>query len=308
MTLADQCPRVEHLNMCGLNRVTETGSRAICAHFWHLSYLNVEDVFLLSDDIFFYNRDLDGRSAADENMLKNLTTLNMKDCIHITDTTLQGLQRRCSKIHTLVLQGCHQLTDRALQFMSETEVDSVNNVYPMCDSLRTLNLASCLKLSAPALGLLLRQCGVLEELDLSGISSVNDVLLQTLCNVCPTVQKLYLRRCIYVSDMALCSMASSLWLEHLDISHCSKITNTGIEVLSVACNGLVSLTAKRVRKLTNKSINLLFQNCTLLRELDIRECDSINTAALVEYTKDYGMINVQHDLPKELENSKKKTM
>ena len=49
MTLTDQCPRVEHLNICGLNRVTEIGTRAICAHFWHLSYLNVEDVFLLND-------------------------------------------------------------------------------------------------------------------------------------------------------------------------------------------------------------------------------------------------------------------
>jgi hypothetical protein len=303
VTLTDQCPRMEHLNMCGLNRVTETGTRAICAHFWHLSYLNVEDVFLLSDDIFFYNRDLDGRMAADEQMLKSLAVLNMKDCIHITDTTLRGLQLRCSKIHTLVLQGCHLLTDRALEFMYETEIDSVNNVFPLCDSFKTLNVASCLKFSAAGLTSLFGKCGVLEDVDLSGVTCVNDALVQSLCELCPTVQKLCLRRCIYVSDMALCHMASALWLEHLDISHCSKITNTGIEVLSVACNGLISLTAKRVRKLTNRSINILFQNCNLLKELDITECDSVDVASLEEYAKDYRMITVKHDPPPKSTNN-----
>ena len=295
VTLTDQCPRIEHLNICGLNRVTEIGTRAICAHFWHLSCLNVEDVFLLSDDIFFYNRDMDGRVAADEQMLKALTVLNMKDCIHITDTTLEGLQLRCAKIHTLVLQGCHQLTDRALQFMFETASDSVNNVFPMCDSFKTLNLASCLKFSAVGLHALFLKCGELEDLDLSGVTCINDAVIQDLCEICPTIQRLRLRRCIYVSDMALCSIASALWLEHLDISYCSKITNTGIEVLSVACNGLISLTAKRVRKLTNKSINILFQNCNLLKELDVTECDSIDVATLEEHAKDYRMIQVKHD-------------
>jgi hypothetical protein len=295
VTLTDQCPRIEHLNICGLNRVTEIGTRAICAHFWHISYLNVEDIFLLSDDIFFYNRDLDGRVAADEQMLKDLVTLNMKDCIHITDTTLRGLQLRCSKLSTLVLQGCHQLTDQALQFMHTTDSDSANNHFPLCDSLKSLNLASCLNFSAPALNLLFTKCGVLEDLDLSGVTCINDAVIHDLCELCPTIQRLHLRRCIYVSDMALCSIASSLWLEHLDISYCSKVTNTGIEVLSVACNGLISIVAKRVRKLTNKSINLLFQNCNLLKEIDISECDSIDVPTLEEYAKDYGKINITHD-------------
>ena len=295
MTLADQCPRIEHLNICGLSRVTEIGTRAVCAHFWHLSYLNVEDVFLLSDDAFFYNRELDGRTAANEQMLKSLTVLNMKDCIHITDTTFAGLQSRCSKIHTLILQGCHQLTDSALRYMYEVELDSVNNNFPMCDSFKVLNLASCLKVSAAGLNSLFLKCGVLEDLDLSGITCVNDALIHDLCEACPTIQRLHLRRCIYVSDVSLCSIASSLWLEHLDISSCSKITNAGIEVVSVACNGLISLKAKRVRKLTNKSINLLFQNCNLLKELDITECDNIDIAALQEYAKDYRMVSIKHN-------------
>lgn len=293
MTLTDQCPRVEHLNICGLNRVTEIGTRAICAHFWHLSYLNVEDVFLLNDDIFFYDRDLDGRVAADQNMLKSLSVLNMKDCIHITDTTFKGLRLRCSKITTLVVQGCHLLTDKALSFMYDIDISSVNNIFPLCDSFKVLNLASCVKFTPAGLNSLFLKCGVLEDLDLSGITCVNDELIQSLCEACPTIQKLSLRRCMFVSDLALCSISSSLWLEHLDISHCSKITNTGIEVLSVACNGLISLTAKRLRKLTNKSINILFQNCNLLKELDITDCDSIDISLLEEYSKDYRMITIK---------------
>jgi len=231
--------------------------------------------------------------AADQNMLKSLTVLNMKDCIHITDTTFRGLQVRCSKISTLVVQGCHLLTDRALEYMYETDVSSVNNVFPLCDSFKVLNLASCVKLSSVGLNSLFLKCGVLEDLNLSGITCVNDELIENLCEACPTIQKLSLRRCIYVSDLALCSIASSLWLEHLDISHCSKITNTGIEVLSVACNGLITLTAKRLRKLSNKSINILFQNCNLLKELDITDCDSIDIPALKDYAKEYQTINIK---------------
>ena len=159
-----------------------------------------------------------------------------------------------------MLQGCHLLTDKALEYMYSTECDSVNNDFPMCDSFKPLNLASCLKFSSAGLIFLFQKCGVLEDLDLSGVTCVSDALIHDLCELCPTIQKLRLRRCIYISDLALCSIASSLWLEYLDISHCSKITNTGIEVLSMACNGLLTLIASRVRKLTNKSINLLLRN------------------------------------------------
>jgi len=292
VTLVDQCPNLSTLNICGLNRVTEIGTNAICSNCWKIAHLNMEDVFLLDDDSFYFDHIQDGRKAADENMLKALVTLNLKDCVHITDRTLQGLQQRCAHIETLILQGCHKLTDVSLAAMYEAVNDTCNNLFPMCDSFRSLNLASCLHFTAPALTKLFSKCGMLENLDLSGVNAVNDALIEELCQLCPTIQSLSLSRCTFISDNCLCCIASNLWLEHLDISYCNKITDCGIEVLSTACNGLVTLACKRLRRLTNRSVNILLRNCKLMKRLDISECGNVNLEAFEEFTKGYQNVHV----------------
>ena len=59
--------------------------------------LNLEDVFLLNDQGFLFDRDFDGRLATDENMLKHLTYLSLRDCVNITDDGIKGLSERCRK-------------------------------------------------------------------------------------------------------------------------------------------------------------------------------------------------------------------
>jgi hypothetical protein len=161
------------LNICGLSSVTDVGTTAICANCWKMAHLNFEDVYLLADRSFYFDRLADGRVAADENMLKGLTTLNLKDCVHISDRAIEGLQKRCGKIETLNLQGCHKLSDRGLAAMYECVNDSTNQMFPMCDSFRTLTLASCTNFTASGLASLFPRCGVLENLDLSGITAVS---------------------------------------------------------------------------------------------------------------------------------------
>lgn len=283
------------LNICGLSSVTDIGTSAICTNCWKMAHLNFEDVYLLADRSFFFDRVSDGRVAADENMLKSLITLNLKDCVHISDRSLVGLQKRCGKIEVLNLQGCHKLTDKGLAAMYECVDDSTNQMFPMCDSFRTLTLASCINLTANGLATLFPRCGVLESLDLSGITAVSDSLIADLCKSCPTVQRLAVRRCVALTDVAICTIASELWLEHLDISYCSKITDCAIEVLSMACNGMVTLTAKRVRRITNKSINMMLRNCRLVKRIDVCECESINRDSLDEFVKGFPGVHVLHD-------------
>jgi hypothetical protein len=291
----DQCPNMSSLNICGLSSVTDVGTTAICANCWKMAHLNFEDVYLLADRSFYFDRLADGRVAADENMLKGLTTLNLKDCVHISDRAIEGLQKRCGKIETLNLQGCHKLSDRGLAAMYECVNDSTNQMFPMCDSFRTLTLASCTNFTASGLASLFPRCGVLETLDLSGITAVSDSLIADLCGSCPTIQRLSVRRCVALTDVAICTIASELWLEHFDISYCSKITDCAIEVLSMACNGMVTLTAKRVRRITNKSINMMVRNCRLVKRIDVTECESINCEAMDEFMKEYPGVHIAHD-------------
>ena len=60
----------------------------------------------------------------------------------------------------------------------------------MCESFKTLDFSYCTGITATALGnVLLPQCVRLEELSLSGITSLDDKFIETLCRCCPSLQK-----------------------------------------------------------------------------------------------------------------------
>lgn len=62
----------------------------------------------------------------------------------------------------------------------------------------------------------------------------------------------------------------------LNINYCPKITDAGIEVLALACTGLLSLSAKRNLKITDRSVISLLTHCKLLSHLDVDECTSLS--------------------------------
>jgi hypothetical protein len=55
VSLAETCANLKYLNLCGLSRVTDKGVAAVCHKLWNLTYLNMEDIFLASDEAFWYN-------------------------------------------------------------------------------------------------------------------------------------------------------------------------------------------------------------------------------------------------------------
>ena len=67
--LSKKCTHLTFLNLCGLSRVTDHGAKAVAHNLWHLTNLNLEDLFLLTDDVFFFDHEKDGRKAADAAML-----------------------------------------------------------------------------------------------------------------------------------------------------------------------------------------------------------------------------------------------
>jgi hypothetical protein len=280
--VAEVCPSLTRLNMNGLCRVSDIGVRAVCANCWHLQYLNVEDIFLLKDDAFWFSATYDGRRAANDNMLVSLKTLIMTDCSNLTDRGIEGLAERCRKVDTLVLQGCDKVTDTALRYLADANICTSSSM-PMCDTLRSLNLSYCTGITGPGIQALLPSCVHLEELNLSGLASiVNDAFVLTFSKSCPTLQKLILQKCLLLSDASLCAMADNLWLEVLDVTGCTKFSDAGVEVLTEACNGLRSVTLRRARRLTNKSLFAIMRNCKGIQRIDMQECPQITAACAQE--------------------------
>lgn len=280
--VAEVCSALTRLSMSGLCRVSDVGVRSVCANCWHLEYLNVEDVFLLKDNAFWFSATFDGRRAANENMLVSLQTLVLSDCSNLTDHGIEGLAERCRKLDTLVLQGCDKLTDAALRYLADPNICTASST-AMCDAIRTLNLSFCTGITGPGVQTLLSACACLEELNLSGLATiVTDSFVLAFTKCCPTLQKLVLQKCLLLTDAALCAMADNLWLELLDVTGCTKLTDAGVEVLSEACSGLRSVTLRRAKRLTDKALFALMRNCKGLLRVDLQECPLITAACAAE--------------------------
>jgi hypothetical protein len=289
ISIAESCPALRYLNMSGLSRVSDRGARHVLGKCWYLEELNVEDVFLLSDTAFFFDRDFDGRVAADENMLKHLVTLSLRDCVNVTDQGIKGLAMRCRKVETFVMRGCDKLTDLSLRWMSNPFEDN----FPMLDSIRILDISNCALLTAEAVLDILPICGVLEDLRVAGMPGVNDDFVHQMCLKCSTVQRINLTKCIFITDAALCSMADYLWLEGLDISGCRRVSDEGLEVLAVACNGLIDLGLKGVHKITARTVNALARCLKNMQSLDLRDCHMVHESAVANLKEKLPHLNLK---------------
>ena len=276
ISVAESCPELRYLNLSGLSRVSDRGARHLLAKCWYLSELSMEDVFLLNDQAFFFDREFDGRLAADENMLKHLTSLSLRDCVNITDDAIKGLGERCRKIETFIMRGCDKLTDRSLSWMSHPFEDN----FPMVDSIRVLDISNCALLTSDAVLEILPLCGVLEDLRVAGMAGVNDAFIHQMCIRCTTIQRVNLQKCIFITDAALCSMADYLWLEGLNISGCRRVGDEGLEVLAVSCNGIIDLEMKGVHRITARAINAVSRSLKNLQTLDIRDCHLVHESAV----------------------------
>lgn len=216
--LAEVCVNLTKLTMNGLHHVSDVGMRAVCGGCWFLQHLSVEDVFLLKSECFWFSPTLDGRRAANENMLLSLQHLNVTDCSHLTDKGIEGLAERCRKVEVLILQGCDKLTDTSLRHLGDNNICTTSNT-AMCDTIHTLNLSYSTALTSAGILQLLPLCACLEFIDLSGLATiVNDKFVQAMSKCCPTLQKLVLQKCLLLTDTSMCALADNLWLEHLDIT------------------------------------------------------------------------------------------
>lgn len=274
--LGQLCRKLRRLNLKAVNRVTEEGASSITHNCWGLEYLCLDDLYNLRDSAFVFDFSTDGRRAVEANMLGCLTDINLHDCNKLTDTAVDNIMNRACRISTLNLAGCCNLTDKACSFVVKDPVSgSRRGIH-----LTSLNLGYCLNITDQGVALMAASLKRLRYVNLAGCVQLTDEGVLALVSACTRLQEVVLAQCKQLTDKSLCYLADYLWVEELDMSHCSKISDDGIEVIALEFAGLHRIGLRRCRNLTERTLDVLSLYCPLLKQLDLRQVPNCSPNAV----------------------------
>ena len=109
---------------------------------------------------------------------------------------------------------------------------------------------------------------------------LSDEGVLALVSICTRLQDVVLAQCKHLTDKSLCYLADFLWVEALDVSHCSKISDDGIEVLALEFGGLHSIGLKRCFRLTERALTVLGMYCPHLKQVDLQHLPNCSQNAI----------------------------
>lgn len=274
--LGQLCRKLRRLTLKSLNRVTEEGASSITHNCWDIEYLCMEDMYNLMDSAFVFDFSVDGRRAVEAHMLGRVTDINLHDCNKLTDTAVDHIMKRACGIRSINLAGCCHLTDMSCNVIAQDPLTRSRRG----DSLTSLNLGYCLNITDQGVASLAASLRGLRHINLAGCVQLSDDGVLTLVSTCTRLQGLVLAQCKLLTDKSLCYLADFLWVEDLDISFCSKVSDDGMEVLALEFAGLRKISLKRCVRLTERTLDVLSMYCARLKQVDIRNVPNFGLHAV----------------------------
>ncbi|XP_034877272.1 dynein regulatory complex subunit 6 [Mirounga leonina] len=217
-------PNINHIYMADCKRITD-GSLKSLSPLKQLTVLNLANCIRIGD--------VGLRQFLDGPVSTRIRELNLSNCIHLSDISIVKLSERCPNLNYLSLRNCEYLTDLGIEY--------IVNIF----SLLSVDLSGT-HISNEGLMILSRH-KKLKELSLSECYKITDVGIQAFCK-------------------------GSLILEHLDVSYCPQLTDEIIKALAIYCIHLTSLSIAGCPKITDSAMEMLSAKCHYLHILDISGC------------------------------------
>lgn len=274
-------PWLQELDISYCNALTDEGGRAITHNLLHLQRLDLTDLVELTDAIFFFDAENDGRAMVEQMMLSRMRELHVNDCKRISDRGIAEISRRATRLVRLFIHGGEKLTDESLRLLTECPVTQTLRG----GSLVALDFSFCHELTGRGLELLGERCPNLQDLRLSGCHKIEDKHILKLSLSCGGLQTLSLAHCKHITDAAIQALCENLWIEQLDVSYCNKLTDETLLLLARNFSGLTHLGIAWCRKFSDKGLRALADSTKWLLELRIEGCD-----AFTQTTLDYLML------------------
>lgn len=208
-----------------------------------------------------------------------LTRLDISYCTKVTDVGVLALFARASRLRVLLAAGLPLLEGVNLQGLPRTS-----------NSLETLDLSGCSRLSASAISHLVRVYANarLTDLNLSGCAQISDDVLVALGRCCPSLLELRLASCPLVSDAGVQRLVEFVPLESedtadfvenesaatrcvklrsLELSGCFQLTDVALAAIGRQCADLQVLLLDGVRRLSGVGLRAVVEHCAHLQTL-----------------------------------------
>nr|XP_035923373.1 dynein regulatory complex subunit 6 [Halichoerus grypus] len=217
-------PNINHIYMADCKRITDVSLKSL-SPLKQLTVLNLANCIRIGD--------VGLRQFLDGPVSTRIRELNLSNCIHLSDISIVKLSERCPNLNYLSLRNCEYLTDLGIEY--------IVNIF----SLLSVDLSGT-HISNEGLMILSRH-KKLKELSLSECYKITDVGIQAFCK-------------------------GSLILEHLDVSYCPQLTDEIIKALAIYCIHLTSLSIAGCPKITDSAMEMLSAKCHYLHILDISGC------------------------------------
>ncbi|XP_058766043.1 uncharacterized protein LOC131639578 [Vicia villosa] len=199
-------------------------------------------------------------------LLPHLVSINLSQCFKLTESALFAIISNCHSIEEIIME----------------EIDFGN-----FDSFKNFQVSSQLK-----------------SLCLADNSSINDESIITVASIFPNLQLLDLNGCDDISEKGICHVLSRCCkIRYLNLSDCceirllemnfvvpqlevlnlsyTRVDDKTLYEISKSCHGLLQLKLAYCNYVTEKGMIHVVENCTQLKEIDLRNCKKVEADVIV---------------------------
>ncbi|KAN0041707.1 hypothetical protein ACTFIV_004253 [Dictyostelium citrinum] len=213
------------------------------------------------------NNNNNNNNNSDNNNINNNNNNNSNNNNEIIPQLTTNTTIDLTNIQKINLSGLARLTDISIQYISGYK------------HLQELDLSFCTGVSNEFVKHLSKI--PLVSLNLFNVTSVNDNTLQLIATSYPNLKRLLIGGCGNITEQGIKSLLKCTLLQELDVSHCKKLTNSALKLISFPC--LTYLNASWCFDLTSgdNCFNKIAKQCTKLTTLRIA-ASAINEQQLIK--------------------------
>jgi len=296
--------RLENLNLTGLSAVTNVTCKIIAQSCPHLEMFNVS---------WCKHVDARGIKLVVEGCHK-LKDLRAGEIRGFDNVSVAASIFKTNNLERLVLAGCDELSDTAFKVMiqgvnPELDVLTERAIVPP-RKLRHLDLSRCSRLTTQGVKVLGYMVPDLEGLQLTGITHLTDAALEPILDSTPRLTHLELEDLSELTNSVLSEHLAKApcapRLEHLSISSCENLGDTGMLPVFRSCTRLRSVFMDNTRV----SDLALAEAAAMVRErttpLRLPSCPSVGLSLVVYDCQNVTWTGVREVLSRNAEKMKSK--